>query len=188
MSSPKSPSSPRRHHHVDEKKQVKLDEETENYIERVGGLNHFQAQFHAEVAQAAINSELALLQDLKPQIKDLKRQAWKKAFCLSLAFIKRYKMRLTVDALKVEYDQIPKKTGFTHGHEVDSYFNVLLQISQNLENASFEELAEQYANELNNSLNQENNEENSQLDAKSDKSSKSGSSVGKRMRKPRMNP
>ena len=145
-----SPQSPKRHHHVDEKKQLKLDEETEKYIEEIGTPNHFQAQFHAEVAHDALNSEAPILQELKPNIKDLKQAAWKKAFYLSLAVLKRYKMSYTINTIKEEYSTIPKSTGYTHGREVDEYFNKLFQISKNLAKYSFEERSNEFAKFLEN--------------------------------------
>lgn len=139
------PQSPKRHHHVDEKKQLKLDEETEKYIEEIGTPNHFQAQFHAEVAHDALNSEAPILQELKPDIKDLKPTAWKKAFYLSLAVLKRYKMKYTIDTIKEEYSNLPKSTGYSHGREVDEYFGKLFQISKDLANVTFEQRSNEFA-------------------------------------------
>ena len=142
---PESPKSPKRHHHVDEKKQLNLDKETEKYIEEAGASNHFQAQYHAEVAEAAINSEVPALQDLKPEVKDLRQKAWKKALCLSLAVLKRYKMKMTIETMKLEYSAIPKSTGYTHGREVDEYFGKLFDVSEDLKNITFEQRASEYA-------------------------------------------
>ena len=139
------PQSPKRHHHADEKKQIKLDEKTEEYIDEIGTPNHFQAQFHAEVASCALNSEAPILQELKPDIKDLKRTAWKKAFYLSLAVLKRYTMKYTIDTIKNEYNSIPKSTGYSHGRDVDEYFNQLFKISNELAKVSFEERSNEFA-------------------------------------------
>ena len=142
------PQSPKRHRHGDEKKQLRLDEETEKYIEENGCPNHFQASFHAEVARYALKSEEPVLQELKPDIKDLKRTAWKKAFYLSLAVLKRYKMKLTIDTLKNEYSSLPKSTGYTHGRDVDEYFGQLFNISEELSKLSFEERSNEFARSL----------------------------------------
>lgn len=142
------PQSPKRHKHIDEKKQSKLDEETEKYLEEIGSPYHFQAFFHAEVARDALNSEAPILQELKPDIKDLKRLAWKKAFYLSLAVLKRYKMKLTIDTIKNEYNSIPKSTGYTHGRDVDEYFGKLFHISEELSKVSFDERSNEFAKSL----------------------------------------
>lgn len=139
------PQSPKRHKHIDEKKQSKLDEETEKYLEEIGSPYHFQAFFHAEVARDALNSEAPILQELKPDIKDLKRTAWKKAFYLSLAVLKRYKMKLTIDTIKNEYNSVPKSTGYTHGRDVDEYFSQLFHVSEELSKVSFDERSNEFA-------------------------------------------
>ena len=147
-SSPRSPTSPHRRHRVDEKKQERLDEETAEYVERIGSLNHFQAQYHAEVAEAALTSDKAVLQELKPHIFDLKRESWRKAFCFALAVLKRYKMKFTVQAVKAEYPSLPKNTGFQHGSEVDEYFETLLDVSKFLGQREFEDQVEALIREM----------------------------------------
>ena len=123
--SPDSPNAARIH--LDDVKQNRLDERVSKTVSEKGGVNYVQAEYVSELCGAVVGSSSEKLFDLQPRIKDLSSDTYYKALCLSIAFLKRYKMTQTVDSLRKEFPQAPKSTGFARASEVDAFFEQLFQ-------------------------------------------------------------
>ena len=125
--------------HLDDIKQNKLDEKVSETVAEHGGLNYIQAKYISQLCEVVVNNpDLSeesenKLRDLQPKVKsDLlsENELYRRALCISVAFIKRYKMLQTLDAIKREYNQTPKSTGFSKASELERTFGELFQTAR----------------------------------------------------------
>lgn len=152
--------------HKNDPKQNRLDLEAAEVIRAAGGFNYIQTQYQLEIAKV-INgahnesdnndeenaSELQInpiLQNLLPQISIIEgNEAWKKAFCLVVAFIKRYKMNSTLATMKVEYENVPKTTGYARSKEVDASFKSILDYAESAKEVKTKDRIKQFVQDVN---------------------------------------
>lgn len=132
--------------HLDDLKQNKLDEKVSQTVAEHGGLNYIQAKYVSQLCEVVVNNpELSeesanKLRDLQPKVKsDLlsENELYRRALCISVAFIKRYKMVQTLDAIKREYSQTPKSTGFSKASELERTFEELFQTARDSKETTF---------------------------------------------------
>ena len=140
-----SPNGPRRIH-LDDLKQNRLDEKVSETVDEHGGLNYIQAKYVSQLCEVVVNNpelseeSASKLRDLQPKVKsDLltENELYRRALCISVAFIKRYKMVQTLDAIKREYSQTPKSTGFSKASELERTFEELFQTARDSEQVTF---------------------------------------------------
>ncbi|OHT13022.1 hypothetical protein TRFO_03430 [Tritrichomonas foetus] len=137
-----SPNTPRIH--LDDVKQNRLDEKVAATVAEKGGVNYIQAEYVSQLCDAVIGSDNNLMHELQPRIKDLSPDVYYRALCLSLAFLKRYKMTQTVDALRKEFPDAPKSTGYSRASELDTAFEQLFTTSENSRELGFDKRARQF--------------------------------------------
>ncbi|KAK8884366.1 hypothetical protein M9Y10_043476 [Tritrichomonas musculus] len=132
--------------HLDDIKQSKLDEKVSETVAEHGGLNYIQAKYVSQLCEVVVNNpELSedsanKLRDLQPKVKSnllTENELYRRALCISVAFIKRYKMVQTLDAIKKEYAQTPKSTGFSKASELERTFEGLFQTARDSEQTPF---------------------------------------------------
>ena len=129
MISPKSPSTPmmKSHVHGNDKKQDRIDDLTLEEVEKVGGSNYIQASYFRYLCVATIGNQNPKLECLQPNLSiDKDSSAWEQALKLCLAFLRRRKMDQTLSAIRHEYSDCPRSTGYSHAAEVDIKMDQLL--------------------------------------------------------------
>ncbi|OHT16598.1 hypothetical protein TRFO_41709 [Tritrichomonas foetus] len=129
-------------------KQDKLDEETTRIIIKCGGGNNAQARYFQELSSHVVGNENEAFESLQPDMKITNAKAWRQAVCLVNAYLKRYRMELTLQTIKTEYVQNPKSTGYKSASVVDSTMKNLLKLSKDIKNINFEERAQEFNDEL----------------------------------------
>ncbi|KAK8833963.1 hypothetical protein M9Y10_011637 [Tritrichomonas musculus] len=151
--------------HQNDPKQNRLDSKAAEVIRAVGGFNYIQTQYQLELAKVinGIENETdgntdeaneyhinPILQNLLPQISIVEgNEAWRKAFCLVVAFIKRYKMNSTLATMKIEYDKVPKTTGYARSKEVDASFKSILDYADSAKEVTIKDKIKQFVNDVN---------------------------------------
>lgn len=140
------PQSGIRNIHIDDVKQNRIDREVADAVAEHGGLNYIQAKYVSQLCDIIANSQdlppdtQGKLQDLQPKIKiELvnNEENYRRALCISIAFLKRYKMFETIEAVKKEFPQTPKATGFSKVSELDRAFDDLFQAADHSQDVSF---------------------------------------------------
>lgn len=142
MQSPKSPSTPmiKSHIHGNDKKQDLIDDLTLQEVERVGSSNYIQASYFRYLCVATIGNQNPKLESLQPNISiNQDSPAWNQALKLCLAFLRRRKMDQTLSAIRHEYLDCPKSTGYSHASEVDIKMDQLLGLTPSTPNYSTHE-------------------------------------------------
>ena len=104
-------------------KQDKLNEDVRDAITKAGGQNYIQASYMRELCKAVLRSESETLDALQPDVIDSKEETWVKALKLSMAFLRRYKMDLTIATMRYEYRGCPR---FRDHVDVDKDFDSLI--------------------------------------------------------------
>lgn len=153
--------------HKNDPKQDRLDLKAAEVIRDAGGFNYIQTQYQLEIAKIINGANIEndennddenaseinihpILQNLLPQISIVEgNEAWKKAFCLVVAFIKRYKMSSTLATMKIEYDQVPKTTGYAKSKEVDASFKSILEYAESANEIKIKDRIKQFVQDVN---------------------------------------
>lgn len=152
--------------HKNDPKQNRLDLEAAEVIRAAGGFNYLQTQYHLEIAKiinsmkkenenneeesASENQINPILENLLPQISIVEgNEAWKKALCLVVAFVKRYKMSSTLATMKIEYEQTPKTTGYAKSKEVDASFKSILDYAESAKEVKTKDRIKQFVQDVN---------------------------------------
>ena len=108
-------------------------------VTKAGGGNYVQAKYIREVGNVAIESQSKTLAAYRTVPKVLENKAFTEAMMLVVAYLKRYKMNQTIEAMRAEYQKTPKTTGYSRASEVHGAFDSLLKIADHLENVRFEQ-------------------------------------------------
>lgn len=116
-----------------------LDRETKLAIVKCGGKNNCQARYFQELSSYVVKSEISAFEYLQPDLKIKNSRAWGQALNLVNAYLKRYKMELTLKTMKKEFANNPKTTSYKNTSIIDSTFNNLISFSKDLSKMSFEE-------------------------------------------------
>ena len=127
MDPPLSPSNITKEHiHGNDPKQDRLDDQTLAEVERVGGSNFIQASYFRYLCVATIGSDRPKLASLQPEIKIGHSESWNQALRLVLAVLRRRKMDQTLSAIRHEYAECPRTTGYAHAADVDKRMDQLI--------------------------------------------------------------
>lgn len=125
------------------------DKELKNQIAaemgKKGVMANLQARLLHETCSVISDAKSGTLSSLEPQIKvEPKEDAWEEAICLVVAYLKRYKMKETVQTMRLEFTPTPNHTGYKKGSEVDDIFESLFDlIDENLDE-TFEQKVEKF--------------------------------------------
>lgn len=123
----------------DDLKQQRLEEESQIAIEKAGGHNFLQAEFYRKFAERAIGNDEPILSRVQPDINiNMNNEAWRQAVCVTLAYLKRFKMEESIATLRTEFKDTPNKSGFSKKADLEEFFedvaNVIIdKKSQSLE-------------------------------------------------------
>ena len=125
------------HVHGNDKKQDRIDDLTLREVENVGSSNYIQASYFRYLCVATIGNSNPKLECLQPNLSINKdNPAWEQALKLCLAFLRRRKMDQTLSAIRHEYSDCPKTTGYSHAADVDIKMDQLLGIAPSTPNYS----------------------------------------------------
>ena len=113
-------------------KQEELDRQTAYVIEKNGGHNILYAEYLRLTADLASESEATVFDHLQPEITYTKKDAaFMNALKYCMAYLKSYKMTETLETMKIEFPDLPKKTGYSRRSELEnSWANLLNTIDQ----------------------------------------------------------
>lgn len=127
------------------KKDKELKIQISDAMKKKGVMSNLQARLLHETCAKVIEKDSGALSALQPQVKvEPKEAAWEEAICLVVAYLKRYKMRETVQTMRLEYLPTPNHTGYKKGSEVDDIFESLFDlIDENLDE-TFEQKVEKF--------------------------------------------
>ena len=143
MSPGKTPGS-----HEKDPKQHRLDLAAAKVIEECGGINYIQSQYMLQLSQEVVGSENPHFSNLQPHVEIPEQEAWEKALCLAVAYIKRYKMGSTLQAMKNEYENVPKSTGYARASEVENAFKSILEFVDVLKTIKPEDRIRDFGKEI----------------------------------------
>jgi hypothetical protein len=76
--------------------------ESRETLQRFGVGNHSRAAFVRKVASEVVGSKASIFIPLQPKFLDHATDAWESAFWVALDFLKRRKMSLTLETIRVE--------------------------------------------------------------------------------------
>ncbi|EAY17675.1 hypothetical protein TVAG_169870 [Trichomonas vaginalis G3] len=124
---------------------IDLDRKVDRDIKNAGGNNVIQAKYIREIGKQINNATDAKIDRLKsaPFVHD--EEAWQKAFNLVVAYLRRYKMDITLSAIKDEGITVPKETGYQRASDVNGQFRRFDLISANLGALTFRDRVEALA-------------------------------------------
>ena len=107
---------------------------------KAGGVNHFQARSIALTAKYAVGSKNHKLCTLQPRISNMDSDSWRWVFNFVIAYLKRYKMQSTIDAIKYELGNrpFPEHRHAFKPERVDRYFVELLKVLSVLKQRDFD--------------------------------------------------
>lgn len=130
-------------------KQEQIDQLTAQYIEENGGNNVLYAEYLRMTADLAAESDSTFLGHLDPEIRFTPNdKAYIEALKYVMAYLKSNKMKETLTTLKIEYPDIPTKTGYARRTEVDRTWENLLETSQKLGHRKFEKTVKLFSDEI----------------------------------------
>lgn len=138
--------------HIDNIRQEQLDEATMRAVTEAGGGNYIQAKYIREVGNVAVESQSKILAPYRTVPKVLENKAFTEALMLVVAYLKRYKMNQTIEAMRTEYQKTPKTTGYSRASEVHQAFDDLLGIAQHMENVWFEQRVRELEGDIQDTL------------------------------------
>lgn len=130
-------------------KQNQKDKELKNQISDVmkkkGVMANLQARLLHETCSIISEKDSGVLSSLQPQVKvEPKESAWEEAICLVVAYLKRYKMRETIQTMRLEYSPTPNHTGYKKGSEVDEIFESLFDLIDENFDETFEQKVDKF--------------------------------------------
>lgn len=138
--------------HIDNIRQEQLDDATMKAVAKAGADNYIQAKYIREVGVVANESKSKTLAPYRTIPKVLENKAFTEAMMLVVAYLKRYKMNQTIEAMRTEYEKTPKTTGYSRASEVHAAFDDLLGIAEHLENVWFEQRVRTLEGEIQDTL------------------------------------
>lgn len=148
----KSPKTAPKRVHIDNIRQEQLDDATMKAVTKAGAGNYIQAKYIREVGNVAAESKSTTLSVYRTTPKVLKNKAFSEALLLVVAYLKRYKMNQTIEAIRTEYMETPKTTGYARASEVQSAMDDLLEIARNLEDVQFEQRVRELEDDIQDTL------------------------------------
>lgn len=129
-------------------KQERLNEETQQEIEKAGATNFLQAEFYHKFAEHAIGSDDPLLSRVQPNPNiDMNNEAWREALCVTLAYLKRYKMTESIETLRTEFPDTPAKSGFQRKQDLESFFEDVATIIVDMKSRPLEKRISMFSEE-----------------------------------------
>ena len=114
-------------------KQLRLDEEASEAVMKAGGRNFIQARYLCETAAELRNYRSKIIEPLRKHPKVGKNEPWKRAVCVCVAFLKKYRLEMTLKTVRTEFPEVSNATGFHKAEELQREFDELFDIADNLE-------------------------------------------------------
>lgn len=103
-----------------------VNRKTKYDIDQKGGTNFLHASYYKNIAEAVKKSNNIKNSILKEQVYIQNTESWDQSMKIIVAFLKRYNLFQTLKTIELECNKIPSKTGFSHGYELDNYFDDLI--------------------------------------------------------------
>lgn len=119
--------------------QQQLNESAREIFEKKGAGNNIRAHFVKDIAKIVINSDNANLLPLQPRVKSMDSAAWSRCLCFVVAYLRRYKMEQTLQAMKHECPILPKNTGFQRASDLEIFFGTIKKTAIVVADQSFDE-------------------------------------------------
>ncbi|EAY03158.1 hypothetical protein TVAG_345320 [Trichomonas vaginalis G3] len=119
--------------------QQQLNESSHEIFEKRGAANHLRAQFVKDISKIVINSSNPNLISIQPHVKPMDSAAWSRCLCFVVAYLRRYKMEQTLQAMKHECPILPKNTGFHRASDLEIFFGTIKKTAIVVADQSFDE-------------------------------------------------
>ena len=121
-------------------KQEELDRETARVVEENGGHNILYAEYLKMTARLASESDATVFDHLQPEINYSKKdKAFWDALKFCMAYLKSYKMKETLETMRIEYPDLPAKTGYSRRSELQRTWDNLQSTIEEIVKRPFEE-------------------------------------------------
>ena len=121
-------------------KQDELDQETARVIQENGGHNILYAEYLKMTAKLASENDATVLDHLQPEINYTKKdKAFWDALKYCMAYLKSYKMRETLETMKIEYPDLPQKSGYSRRSELHRTWENLQSTIEQIVKRPFDE-------------------------------------------------
>ena len=132
---------------IDQINQVELDQKTAKSLEIHGVTNKINAHYLLEIEKAVHSTDITQFIGLHPHFHMENTEAWKRALCAAIAFLRRYKLEYTLESIELEHKHLPNETGFKRGKELDQFFTDIYEKAV-FQGKTFEEHLQEF-NEIN---------------------------------------
>lgn len=106
--------------------QLYLNRRVEYELKRVGCENNLKSRYLKDVSKIINEPENQKCKNLKSGVVMYKIESWDKAFKTVIAFLKRYKMTNTLEAISSEFVYVPIKTGFKFASDLEAFFHKII--------------------------------------------------------------
>lgn len=116
-----------------------LNDATVNIFEKHGCLNSIRAEFIKCLSESVIKSDNIKLLPVKPRIRPMDDKKWARSLCFAVAYLRRYKMEKTLQAMKYECNLLPKNTGFNRASDLENYYQSLKKVALKVSDLTFDE-------------------------------------------------
>ncbi|EAX89621.1 hypothetical protein TVAG_257010 [Trichomonas vaginalis G3] len=133
---------------AEENKQEKLNQETAKAVQSSGGINYLYAEYIRKVANRVVQSEDSVVDRLQPNVHvDIKEEAWRQAICVTLAYLKRFKMEESIATMRTEFPETPAKSGYSKRSDLEAFFSETADIISEVKRKNFDKRVKAFADE-----------------------------------------
>lgn len=120
-------------------KNIDFSQKITEILTNKGATNHCQSEFIEQVSDIVVHSDNPEFQLIQPRLQIQDSQEWKMALNFVIAYLKMYKMDITLNVIQNEYENISFNTGFKRPKEMDNFFEKLMTISNHLKTKTFKD-------------------------------------------------
>ena len=116
-----------------------LNDAAISIFEQHGCLNSVKAEFIKCLSGFVMDSDDFKLLPVKPRVRPMDDKKWARSLCFVVAYLRRYKMEKTLQAMKCECALLPKNTGFNRASDLENYFQSLKKVALMVSDLTFDE-------------------------------------------------
>lgn len=132
----------------EESKQERLNQDTAKAVEASGGINYLYAEYIRKVANRVVASEDTIVDRLQPNVHvNIREEAWRQAICVTLAYLKRFKMEESIATMRSEFPETPVKSGYSKRSDLEAFFSETADIISDMKRKNFDRRVKEFADE-----------------------------------------
>ena len=133
---------------AEEAKQLKLNEDTEEAVKSSGGVNFLYAEYIHKILERVVNSDDTVVDRLQPNVRvNIREEAWRQAICVTLAYLKRFKMEESIATMRTEFPETPAKSGFAKKADLELFFSDIAGVISEMKDMKFDRRVKLFADE-----------------------------------------